>query len=382
MPVTRGHLRHGIAASLAVLTFFVAWRGLGPGRGPEPLADAILWRGADSVTALAFCPDGRALAFGTAVTSRSVVGAAPRADEIGVLDVAGGTRTAALSGHASSVSALAFSPDGRNLTSASWEVVLRWHLPHGKAVQAWRVPGAVSGRAVQLSPDGALLLAWTPGRQACVYELHAAKPPEGYGGDGDAPPPPGGPPVALSGSLRFRGNVPAGLVAEAFAPDGRMVAGTAGVGRGIGLWDLDRQLVRYLPGPDQVLSAIAFSPDASAIVAGSTEGALRFWNLATGACSAAAGRHEGMVRCLAFSPDGASLASGGEDGTVQLWDASGGTKPVMLGGHDGRVNALAFAPDGRVLASGGSDGAVRLWRTNEAGRYGRSSSTREGEGSQ
>ena len=63
-----------------------------------------------------------------------------------------------------------------------------------------------------------------------------------------------------------------------------------------------------------------------------------------------------------FSPDGRLLAAGSDNGDVVLFDvASRQPLGVALGGHAGSVFSVAFADDGKRLASAGADGRVLLW---------------------
>ncbi len=62
---------------------------------------------------------------------------------------------------------------------------------------------------------------------------------------------------------------------------------------------------------------------------------------------------------LAFSSDGRLLATGGS--SVKLWDIASGKETGVLRGNSDSIAALAFSPDGRLLASGGLEHAVKIF---------------------
>src|SRR5262245_3873368 len=327
MPTTKGRPPLRSASFLVLCSLggfgFWAWLSLGPSHArQETLTGRLLWEGADSVTAVAFSPGGLTVAFGTAVLRRFDKDCTTPCHEVGLLDVASGTRAAALSGHKGPVNALAFSPDGKTLTTASWEAVKRWDLTRGRQARAWRLPGDFTPHQVQLSADGRFMCKFRPGGAASVYRLTEAAAP------------------LLRAELT---GVGAPLT---FAPDGRTLA-AVDPDWVVRLWDVERRQGRgQLHGPGLPFLAIAISPDGKTLATGSTQGAVRLWDLTTGAGRGGTGGHDGMVRCLAFSASGAALASGGDDHAVRLWDVAGGAQRAVGRGHTAWVNALAFAPDG------------------------------------
>jgi WD40 repeat protein len=66
------------------------------------------------------------------------------------------------------------------------------------------------------------------------------------------------------------------------------------------------------------------------------------------------------VTTVAFSVDGEQQAFGSEDGIVRLRN-NASKKFTLLEGHSARISAVAFLPDGKQLAVASSDKAVALW---------------------
>ncbi len=52
------------------------------------------------------------------------------------------------------------------------------------------------------------------------------------------------------------------------------------------------------------------------------------------------------------------------DGTLRVWDTTTGKELNILGGHTGWVNGVAVLPDGRIV-SVSNDSSVRIWRPNK-----------------
>ena len=64
---------------------------------------------------------------------------------------------------------------------------------------------------------------------------------------------------------------------------------------------------------------------------------------------------------MAFSPAGRMLATAGVDGAVRLWDLATGAELRRVGEPGARLTGVAFSPDGRMLAACGTDADIRLW---------------------
>jgi WD40 repeat protein len=100
--------------------------------------------------------------------------------------------------------------------------------------------------------------------------------------------------------------------------------------------------------------SVAFSPDGSKIISGSSDKTIRVWDASTGIEMLPP--FEAMstsVNSVAFSPDGFKIISGSDDKTIRLWDAStGGEMLPPPQGHGDRICSVAFSPDGSKIISG------------------------------
>jgi len=78
-------------------------------------------------------------------------------------------------------------------------------------------------------------------------------------------------------------------------------------------------------------------------------------------------------RTVDATRDSQTLATGCYDGQIMLWDLSADCQIASFNAHRESVMELAFSADGRWLASAGWDGALRLWdvrERREAGSFG------------
>lgn len=110
---------------------------------------------------------------------------------------------------------------------------------------------------------------------------------------------------------------------------------------------------------DDLIYAVALSPDTAQAVAGCADG--RVLRLKTpGLAVAETGwRHGGPVVAVAYSADGALLATAGTDGRILLGKADADAPMATLVDHTAAVVCLSWSPGG-LLASGSRDGKVRL----------------------
>jgi WD40 repeat protein len=358
------------------------------------------WTLPDRAQSLAISPTGRWLAVGTSKGSvylRDVAAADPW-DDVFLKDLG---RT---------VTALAFSPDGRTLSAASIlrAVLYQWDVS-GKTPVASKVTAGPRQRfqAVAWSRDGSAVVAACRDGDMWLWDRHGAHFNEGVGWsvgkefqslalspdsrtlatnngrivqlwDMSARPPR---PVRTVHQWRgVEDNnvqvIPSACLA--FSADGKALA-SGNFDQGVRVMDVSVDPARPLhdlPNTHQVLLAVALSADGRALAVGGFTNRIYLWDAAPGkarwaldGAQAPAKMLDGPQRvwALAYSPDGRTLATAWFDGRVTLWEmATMQPRASFLGTvAGGRVLGLAFAPDGQRLATVGSDGLVAVWAWGE-----------------
>jgi WD40 repeat protein len=245
-------------------------------------------------------------------------------------------------GHMAVIRGLTFTPDGRQLVSASEDKTIRvWDLASGKTLRTIRgesAPGPAGAvYAIALSPDGKWLAAggWTGDEEIRLYEFASGKL------------------VAL-----FKGHRST-VFRLAFSPDGSMLISGSSDNTAI-IWDTgirsdaretEPKLLHRLEGHTDQIHAVGFSPDGSRVVTGSFDHDLRLWRVADGKEIARMPGHGDRVYSLDVAPQG-TIASGDYSGEIRLWDGRDGRFLRVQVGQGTPVRSLSFSPDGKLLLAG------------------------------
>jgi RNA polymerase sigma factor (sigma-70 family) len=259
---------------------------------------------------------------------------------------------------------VALAPDGRAVvlrTDARTLVV--WDLATGAA--RVRVPDLETGRGrclgcdppggLRLSADGKLLARIAPDGNVGVWEVPSGRCRWTLK---DA---------ARAGAVPIFGQTLQDLV---FAVDSKRLAAVKATtsrestpAASVFLWDLDRgKLVCRLDGLGRLSAPVVLAPDGRTLATVSQDGTAALWEIATGKERLRLRTGvAGPLTALAYSPDSSLILAAGPDQTLWCWDAVTGERLGQRRGDQAEVGVLAFAPDGRKLVSGGRDGTLLLW---------------------
>jgi WD40 repeat protein len=156
----------------------------------------------------------------------------------------------------------------------------------------------------------------------------------------------------------------------AFSPDGKRIAKD---GPPLVVWDvatgqpLFEKFVFNSAGAGGGASSLAFSPNGKVLAVGDSL-SLQLLDPGTGALlkllveskQTQSSPETIATRSLAFSPDGKTLASAGPANAVTLWDVATGQKGATLTGLASRIDSVSFSPDGKHVAGGGVND-ITVW---------------------
>jgi WD40 repeat protein len=149
----------------------------------------------------------------------------------------------------------------------------------------------------------------------------------------------------------------------AISPDGRLIA-IAATPSGFRVLQISDGS-EWFSGSvnDNVVTALTFSPDGTALLAASGYGSstIHRWDVTTGKPVGTLEGHRSYVTDLQFTPDGKRLISSSTDQTIRLWDWPEARATTVLRGHADEIDGLAVPGTGNTVASRCRDGSIFLW---------------------
>ncbi|MEH6794582.1 MAG: WD40 repeat domain-containing protein [Rhodococcus sp. (in: high G+C Gram-positive bacteria)] len=246
---------------------------------------------------------------------------------------------------------LSFDPRGRVLAVGGYFGVELWDVSDPTRPTTLSVTDVTGVRSLSYSPDGRFLIVGTQDERLPLLGVTEPTTPRTIG--------------------EF--SQPGSPSATEFSPDGRFLV-TAGAGRAMRLWDATQLTVLPAAQPVPLLDVpsdgstytwrqLAFSPDGTTLIAGTTGREVLRWAVDD------AGRltplpaltgFTSYVNDVAFSRDGALIAAASSDNSTKVWNAASGTLQLTLPGPIA-VGSLAFSPDRSSIVTASGDGITRIW---------------------
>ncbi len=320
----------------------------------ESSAHQTLHGHTDSVICVAFSPDGKRLASGSADTT------------VRIWNAETGKQEQVFQGHTGAVWSVAFSPDGRQLASCGGrphdaDDVLVWDVSNGKVVR--RLTGLSDFvTSVTFSPDGRRIAACGIAKNPDTADKPASARLQVW--DAET----GEPLLSMDGHDALPWRVQYSRQGDRIvSAAGGFDASAAGE---IKIWDATTgEQVVAMDGVRDVHTA-TFDPAGRTVVSGGGDlrhrqpGELVFWDAKSG--KPIMRREFAGLRVLAaaFGPDGSLLATGHGapegPGRVILWDQEG-KQLAAIHAHPKRTLSVVFGPNGRRLATAGDDHLIKIW---------------------
>jgi WD40 repeat protein len=300
--------------------------------------------------AMAFSPDGQTLALGGCTQLIGGAGYAcipPNKPILRLMDARSGQIIRELPGHTSSITGLAFSPDGKTLLSASEASdgsIRFWDVSSGNLLRSLAINSKNGALALAISPDGNLVAAaWYENFR--IWDFN-------------------------SGKIVAQGVSSNGM--PGFSKDGSLmtVYGAADRSSIVVYTTNDWQPVMKFSLP-ALTEQFALSPDGKTLVTGGDNdtGALHFWDVATG--KEISHVSDNLVpSSIAFSPDGSILITGGlfkgakysiPLKVMSVWDTATRQKVTDVVAPAISPRTLVMSPDGTQIAYADPAGTVYVW---------------------
>lgn len=298
-------------------------------------------RHAREIKAVAFSPDGTKVA--TASSDYTVK----------IWDLGNGHELLTYEGHRDVVHCLAWTPDGKNIVSAGKEKAIKvWNASTGKDVQSIRGMGEYVS-ALVLSKDGKYVLTGQHSVTPLINGIFVYE-------------------TATGKFVRDLQDFQNKIGALAMSHDGKLLA--AGDDNGnVRLFQIptfvdnvNQPAFWTQQDPNGATYHLSFSPDDKTLVRVSRF-AVKLYatpqpDVPFQTATPRVNLNTNNATCSTFSKDGKTLYVGTMEGNIQLWDPESGQKVgEFKNAHTSAVNSLAFSADGNRMASCSGDFTIRLW---------------------
>jgi len=246
--------------------------------------------------------------------------------------------------HGASANAVAFSPDGQLLASASSDHTVKiWRVADGTLLRT--LTGFFeSVTSVAFSHNGQLIAAGSTDRNVRVWNANNWLL------------------VGTAGLTDF-------VFGVSFSPDDANLAVAGGYS---GNWihilrTSDWEEIALLGYGQEENRAIAYSNNGQFLAWAMLYPGVRLQNLGTGSYCILEGYDYYGMNAVAFSPDSHRVAAGSDSQEAGVWDVASCAQLLSLNGPSGFIKSVAYAPNGQIILAGGQDfrasrGTLLFWR--------------------
>src|SRR2546421_282395 len=198
-------------------------------------------------------------------------------------------------GHSDRIDALAWSPDGKLIASASDDATVQvWNATTGRTIFTYR-GHRLGVKTVAWSPDGKRIASGSEDKTVQVWDAATGGNIVAYYTHGDK------------------------VNSLTWSPGGTHIA-SASDDATVQVWDAStgRKVFTY-SGHTASVTGVAWSPDGICIASSSLDETVQVWHSITGHSIFTYSGHSDWVSTVAWSPDGQHIASGSWDKTVHVW---------------------------------------------------------------
>ena len=306
------------------------------------IAGPPTYTAAPVISALAFSPDGKALAVSGY-------------HEVILQSLAGSNIIARLVGESPRIESMTYSPDGKMLgvagsAPARFGEIQIWDTATNGLLKSFKI-STDSIYGLSFSPGGDRVAVGCADKSVRVIALKDGKE-----------------------LLKFD-NHSDWVFGTAFTVDGkRLISGSRD--RAVKL--IDASNGQFIDDINKLLEGVlclSRHPKEDVVAYGGDLGTTRIYKIAENQGRTAANtdvnlvkefeRLPGPVHGISYSPDGKMLAVAGVNGELRLFNSKDGKRLATLKGHEGAVFSVAFHPQTNWVASGGFDGKIRIHETTK-----------------
>ncbi|MDJ0737617.1 MAG: caspase family protein [Nostocaceae cyanobacterium] len=243
-----------------------------------------------------------------------------------------------LQGHSQQVNAIAFSPDGKMIASASDDNTVKVWGVDGKLVNTFK-GHKDRVTSIAFSGNGKFIASGSADKTVKIYNFDG-KLIKTFSGHGDI------------------------VKSISFSPNSQVIASTSS-DKTIKIWDINQGLVQSWNADNRWANSVSFSPDGQLIVSGGEDNLVKIWNVKNGELIQSIAGHKERITSVKFSPDGHLIAAGSGDKRVSLYNfnhkSKRAKKELTLTESKEQINSVSFSRDGKFIAAAVEDGTINVW---------------------